>query len=320
MIETRLLYYFLAVARELNVTKAADALHLTQSTLSRQMIDLERQLGKQLFTRGKRRITLTDEGRFLRDRARAITSLIDATEASLKGSPAGLSGDLTIGCGETPAMDTVARLLARYKQQHPRVVIHLHSGSADTVLNMLDAELADLAVVIGLIKQERYETITLSRSNRYGLLVRSDSPLARQDAINIDQLKTLPLIMPERVFSGQQDIDWFGTDRTALNAVAGYNLIANAAHLVRHGIGHAFCLDGLTAAPGLTFRPITPEMTVTVSAVTKRYQAFSPQAKAFIDLLTAHALKEFGTPPEPDGLPEQLEAPAQTDAPEQERE
>lgn len=287
MIETRLLHYFLAIAREENITKAAETLYVTQSTLSKQMMDLEKQLGKQLFIRGKRKLTLTEEGLFLRDRAREIMQLLDNTEEAFHTDTKELSGSIAIGCGETVAMDNIAQIFSEFHAQHPHVKIHLHSGDADTVLERLDKGLIDMGLLLGPIRQERYDYLNIHQKDVYGLLIPKDCELAAQEIINIDQLKTLPVLLAEQTFSGHQELEWFGADYSVMNVVGTYHLIYNATFLVEHGVGYALCLDRLvnTAGRNLTFRRIVPELSVELYMVTKKYQVFSPAVKMFLDEL-----------------------------------
>ena len=287
MIETRPLQYFLTVAQELNITKAAEALFITQPTLSKQMMELEQQLGKQLFIRGKRKLTLTEEGEYLRDRAREILELLDNTEAAFHTDEQKLRGHITIGCGETIAMDKIAKILAEFHKLHPDVQFHTHSGDADMILERLDKGLVDMGLLLGPIRQEKYDYMNIHTKDVYGLLIPLDCDLARQEAVNIDQLKSLPMIISEQTFSGHQDLEWFGADHSVLNVVATYNLIYNATFLVEHGIGYALCLDRLVNTQGrnLTFRPITPELSVDLYIVTKKYQTFSPAVKVFLEEL-----------------------------------
>ena len=287
MIETRHLYYFLAIAREQNITKAAETLYVTQSTLSKQMMDLEKQLGKQLFIRGNRKLTLTQEGVFLRNRAQEILSLVDSTESALRTEGQELSGDITIGCGETIVMDLFAEIFADFHILHPDVCFHTHSGDADAVLERLDKGLIDMGLLLGPIRQEKYNYLTLHPKDIFGLLMTKDCRPAAQETLNIDQLKSLPLILAEQTFQGHQEMEWFGTDQSALNVVATYNLIYNATFLVERGIGYALCLDRLVNTKGrnLTFRPVTPELSVSLYLVTKKYQTFSPAVSAFLELL-----------------------------------
>lgn len=287
MIETRLLHYFLAIAREQNITKAAETLFVTQSTLSKQMMDLEKQLGRQLFIRGKRKITLTEEGVFLRNRAQEILALLDNTESVFHSDIETLSGDISIGCGETVVMDRITGLLTDFHRQYPDVRFHTHSGDADTVLERLDKGLVDMGLLLGPLRQEKYDYLNIHQKDTYGLLIPKDCELANQESVNIDQLKTLPMILAEQTFSGHQEIEWFGSDYSVLNVVATYNLIYNATFMVEHGIGYALCLDRLVNTEGrnLAFRPITPELSVDLYIVTKKYQAFSPAVKVFLELI-----------------------------------
>lgn len=290
MIETRLLYYFLAIAREQNITKAAETLFVTQSTLSKQMMDLEKQLGKQLFIRGKRKLTLTEEGNFLRNRAQEILELLDHTESAFRADAQTLSGDITIGCGETVVMDVIAGLLAQFHQRYPDVRFHIHSGDADMVLERLDKGLADMGLLLGPLRQEKYDYLNIHRKDTFGLLMPRDCDLASAEAITLEQLKTLPLILAEQTISGHQDLEWFGSDHSEMNVVATYNLVYNATFMVEHGLGYALCLDRLVNTRGrnLTFRPIAPQLTVDLYMVTKKYQTFSPAVKSFLELLKIH--------------------------------
>lgn len=283
MIETRLLSYFLALTREESITRAAESLYLSQSTLSKQMMELEEKLGKRLFLRGKRKVTLTEEGLFLRDRAREILSLLENTEAALRTEEGNLMGDLSIACGETVAMNRIAGWMARFHARHPDVKLHTFSGDADAVLERIDKGLSDMGLLLGPIRQEKYEYLDLHQKDVYGLLMPADCPLAEQEAVNIDQLKTLPMIVADQTFSGHQDLDWFGED--ALHVVATYNLIYNATYLVEHGVGCALCLDRLVNTQGraLAFRPISPELSVELYIVTRKYQRLSPAARAFYE-------------------------------------
>ena len=285
MLETRLLHYFLAVAREQNITRAARTLFISQSTLSKQMMDLEKQLGKQLLIRGKRNVTLTEDGIFLRNRAQEIMNLLENTETALHSDAEHLSGDIFISCGETVAMDRIAGLMASFHRQYPEVKLHIYSGDADAVMERIDKGLADMGLLLGPVRQEKYDYLNLHQKDIYGLLMPAGCALARQETINIDQLKTLPMILAEQTFFGHQDLDWFGED--ALDVVATYNLIYNAIFLVKHGVGYALCFDRLvnTAGRALAFRPISPELSVGLYIVTKKYQVFSPAAKVFYDCL-----------------------------------
>lgn len=295
MIETRLLHYFLAIARERNITRAAETLHVTQSTLSKQMMDLEKQLGKQLFIRGKRQLTLTEEGEYLRNRAQEAMEILDSTESVFRTDQDILGGHVSIGCGETIAMDHVAGVLADLHARYPEVKLHIHSGDADTVLERLDKGLIDMGLLLGPLRQERYDYLNIHEKDVFGLLMPKDCELARQEVVNIDQLKSLPMIMAEQTFSGHQELEWFGSDYSVMNVVATYNLIYNATFMVEHGIGYALCLDRLVNTQGrnLAFRPITPELSVDLYIVTKKFQTLSPAAKVFLQMLMERSDSEM---------------------------
>lgn len=283
MIETRLLHYFLAIAREQNITKAAESLFVTQSTLSRQMMDLE----KQLFIRGKRKITLTEEGTYLRNRAQEIMELIDNTEAAFQANAESLGGDITIGCGETAVMDVITEQFAEFHRRYPDVKFHTHSGDADMVLDRLDKGLVDIGLLLGPIRQEKYDYLNIHQSDTFGLLMPKDCELASQKTVSMDQLKTLPLILAEQTFLGHQELEWFGADYASMNIVATYNLIYNATFMAERGIGYVLCIDRLVNTKGrnLTFRPIVPKLSVDLYIVTKKYQTFSPAVKEFLEQL-----------------------------------
>lgn len=290
MIETRLLHYFLAIAREQNITKAAETLHVTQSTLSKQMMNLEAQLGKQLFIRGKRKITLTDEGNFLRNKGQQILELMSSAESAFLTEGEIITGDITIACGETAAMDFITENYRKLHEHYPNVKLHIHSGDADTVMERLDKGLADIGLLIGSIKQEKYDYLNIHQNDVFGLLMPQDCELAQEKIIPIEMLKSLPLIFSEQTFLGHQNIDWFGINYHELNIVATYNLIYNATFLVEKGVGYALCLDRLvnTVGRNLTFRPINPELFLELYLVTKKYQTFSPAVKVFMEMIKAN--------------------------------
>lgn len=285
MIETRHLYYFLAVAREQNITRAAEALHLTQPTLSKQLMDLEQQLGKQLFIRGKRKITLTDEGTFFRSKAKEMIDLMEKTEAAFSEPDTAIGGDIYLGCGETAVMEHIADIFKQIHTEYPEIRFHTYSADADSILERLDKGLLDIGLLLGPVRNEKYDYINIHEKDKFGLLMVEDSPLANQELIQIEQIKDLPLICSRQTLSGHQQLEWFGIDYSSLNIVATYNLIYNATFMVEKGIGYALCLDNLvnTAGRNLIFRPIVPELSLDLYFVTKKYETFSPAVKLFIE-------------------------------------
>lgn len=285
MIETRLLHYFLAIAREQNITKAAETLHVTQSTLSKQMMDLERQLGKQLLIRGNRSVTLTEEGMFLRKQAQEIMELVDKTESAFYAGDEIVGGDIYLGCAETPAMEEISTVFQAIHADYPGIQFNIFSGDAASVMEKLDKGLLDVGILQEPAVYERFEYTTLPFKDVFGLLMPRDCQLAAKEAVTLDDLDGLPLIFSQQTHHGPSRTEWFGARYDKFHIVATYNLLYNATHLVERGIGCAFCLDGLadTKSRNLTFRPLDPPLEVDIVAVTKKYQPFSPAAKVFME-------------------------------------
>lgn len=290
--ELRVLRYFLAVAREENITRAANALHLTQPTLSRQLRDLEEELGKQLFIRKSHHIELTPEGMFLRKRAEEIVAMVDKTEADFFAMESIVAGDVSIGGGETQALCDIAALINDLRQIYPDVHYHLYSGNAEDVIERLDKGLLDFGIVIQPTNIAKYDTINLPGRDVWGVVMRKDSPLAAKTAIAPNDLLGLPLILSRQAIHAQHGsnafIDWFGALYEQLNIVATFNLVYNAALLVEAGVGYTITLDKLanTAADSpLTFRPLTPRLESGLAVIWKKYQIFSPAAQCFLNAL-----------------------------------
>lgn len=298
MIETRLLHYFLAVAREQSITKAADSLHIAQPTLSKQMMELESQLGKPLFIRGKKKIVLTEEGAFLRNQAQEIINLMDKTESAFSSEEEMISGDIYLGCGETPIMGFITQIFKEIQQDYPQVHFHISSGDAEEVLSRLNQGILDVCLLIGALHQESYNYIKLEQSDSFGILMPQDCALAKRDFVTFEDIERQPLIFPKQAYTGHENLGWFGTKYQSLNIVATYTLIYNATFMVEQGMGVAFCLNNLvdiTGSRNLTFRPFYPEINVDSYIVTKKYQVFSPAVKLFIDRLNAQKNSEFST-------------------------
>lgn len=288
MIETRLLYYFLAIAREQSITKAAETLHVTQPTLSKQMMELEAQLGKQLLIRGKKKITLTEEGAFLRAQAQEMINLMEKTESAFKADEEIIGGDIYIGCGETPAMEFITELFKEIQTDYPGIHFHIYSGDADAVLERLDKGLLDAGLLLGPMQQEKYDYINIFKSDIYGLLMPRDCSLAEKQTVSVADLYNIPLIFSAQTYAGHQRLEWFGVDYDSLNIVATYNLIYNATFMVEQGMGYAFCLGNLVSTDrnrNLAFRPFSPDLKIDLFIVTKKYQTFSPAAKIFLSYL-----------------------------------
>ncbi len=295
MIEIRYLQYFLAVAREQSITRAADSLHISQPTLSKQMMELEAMLGKQLLIRNRKQIELTEEGNFLRARAQEMLELMDKTEAAFHNEGELISGDIHLGCGETPAFGFIADVFQKLKREQPSLNLHLFSGDADTVMERLDKGLLDIGLLLAPKKMDKFNYDKLPVQDKTGVLMREEDALASLDAIPDSMLKELPLIISERTWSGSYHSFWDQTKRTDYHIVATYNLIYNATFLIKNGAGYGISLEGLvnTQGTGLVFRPIVPEQAIDIYIVTKKYQTFAPAVKLFLERLQRAAEKQI---------------------------
>ena len=289
--ELRVLQYFLAVAREQSISRAAQSLHLSQPTLSTQIKALEEELGKKLLDRGapgSRRVTLTDEGIILRKRAEEILSLVKRTEDEISLSDRFVAGDVYIGAGETDGVRLLTRAAQRTQETYPDVHFHISSGDGTDVTDDLDKGLIDFGLLLQTVDISRYECIELPVRENWGVLVRRDSPLAGHDVITPDDLADQPLIVSRQAFSGALLSSWLGRGLETLNVAATYSLLYNASLMVEEGMGCALCLDGIINTTGdsrLCFRPLEPGLEVSVYFVWKKYRSFSKAAEKYMETL-----------------------------------
>ncbi len=288
--EIRVLRYFLTVVREESISAAADYLHITQPTLSRQIKELEDELEVKLLNRGKknRKITLTDEGMLLRKRAEEIVTLADKTRAEFDAAEEIISGDIYIGGGETEAMRLIARAAKKLQDSYPHIKYHLFSGNADDVAERLDKGLLDFGVFIEPANMEKYDYLRLPVTDTWGLLMRKDSSLASLNNIEVKNLKEIPLIVSRQSMTSNEFSGWGRFDFNQLNIVATYNLVYNASLLVAEGLGYALCLDRLvdtTDSSELCFRPLKPHLEARLNLVWKKYQIFSKAGEKFLEKL-----------------------------------
>ena len=291
MIETRLLQYFLAVAEEQSITKAAEYLHISQPTLSKQMMDLEEALGRQLLVRGRKKITLTEEGTFLRGRAQEIISLMDKTESAFRENEQSISGDVYIGCGEHRSTFTIMQIIRTIQEEYPDIRFHFFSSNADAIIERLDKGLLDMGFLLEPEITPRYDYKKLPLREAWGILMRKDSPLADVETISFAMLADLPLIMPSQTSNRGRMKAYFTEANVNPHVVSTYNLIYNAGLMVEAGIGYALCIDELINTAGshpLTFRPLSPELYSDVYLFTKKYQVLSKAAKLFLSRLEAN--------------------------------
>lgn len=282
--ELRVLQYFLAVAREQNISAAAQSLHLTQPTLSRQLRELEEELGKQLMIRGSRKITLTEEGMLLRKRAEEILELVGRTEQEIMQSDDTVSGDIYIGTGETDGVRQLVRAANQLQRNYPGIRFHIVSGDAVDVCERLDKGLLDFGVLLGDIVKIRYHYLELPMKDTWGVLMRRDSPLALRQTVSPRDLWDKPLILSRQADNKGGLYRWLRKDPSELHTVATYNLIYNASLMVDEGMGYAFTLDKLVNTNGsnLCFRPLEPRLELGMYLVWKRSQVFSKAAELFL--------------------------------------
>lgn len=296
--ELRVLQYFLAVAKEQNISAAAQALHLTQPTLSRQLRDLEEELGKQLMIRGSRKITLTEDGMLLRKRAEEILDLVGRTEKEISQSDETISGDIYIGTGETDGVRHIARTACQLQKSYPGILFHIVSGDAVDVCERLDKGLLDFGVLLGDIDKTKYHYMELPMKDTWGVLMQRSSPLAEKGAISPQDLWDKPLILSRQVDNKSGLYRWLGKEPTQLHTVATYNLIYNASLMVDEGMGYAFTLDKLvnTIGSGLCFRPLKPKLELGMYLVWKKSQIFSRSMELFQEKLKENlsAFREGG--------------------------
>ena len=284
--DLRSMQYFLAVVREGTISAAAEALHVAQPSLSRQMKELEAELGVSLFVRGNRRITLTEEGTVLRRRAEEMVRLMQRTEEEIAQVGRRVSGSVRIGAGESWSFHYLSRTAARIAAQHPDVRFHITSGDTRDLMDELSDGLIDFAVIFTDVDHTLYESIPLPAEDSFAVLMPKDSPLAEKDAIRLTDLKDRPVIVSrasEPLFTGARS-------RFPLNIVATYNLIYNASLLVEDGLGYAITFDRLINTTGesrLCVRPLLPRIENAGHLIWKRYQSFSPAVRLFIEEIGA---------------------------------
>ncbi len=280
--DIRTMQYYLAVVREGTISAAAEALHVAQPSLSRQMKDLEEELGAALFVRGNRKITLTEEGMVLRKRAEEMVRLMQRTEEEISQVKNHVSGSVRIGAGESVSFHYLSRTAASIAKEHPDIRFHITSGDTQDLMDELADGLIDFAVIFSDVDHALYESIPLPAEDGFGVLMRKDSPLAEKEAIRLSDLKNEPVIVSrasEQFFSGMKGY-------SSLNIVATYNLLYNASLLVEDGLGYAICFDRLINVTGdskLCIRPLIPRIENAGNLIWKKYQVFSPAVQMFID-------------------------------------
>ena len=279
--ELRVLKYFLAVAREENITKAAALLHLTQPTLSRQLMQLEEELGVQLFRRSRYHIELTEDGMLLRRRAQELVDLAEKTTREFTMRETELMGEIAIGAGETRSMSFLSRAMVSFRERYPKVTFRIFSATADDVKERLDTGLLDMGLLTEPVDVGRYAFCRMKERDRWGVLVRLDSPLAGLDSVTPDDLEQVPLIISGRERVQRELANWFGDRWERLQIAASFNLILNAANMVRYGVGTALSFDLNFSFDDLRFIPLSPTMDTGTVLVWKKDQVLTPAVEAF---------------------------------------
>lgn len=288
--ELRELSYFLAVAREQSISRAAEVLFVTQPNLSRQMQKLERELGQPLFLRGSgsRKLVLTEAGRLLQKRAEELLDLYQKTERELRTPSDELEGEVSIGCGESYVMKLVAQAARDVQKRHPGVRVSFFSGDGASVAERLDKGLIDFGIFIEPADISKYDCLQLPLTDTWGVLMRRDAPLACRERITPEDLWDLPLICSKQSFGKPMISQWFRKKPEQLRVVATYNLIYNASLLVEAGLGYAVGLDKLINTSGnseLCFRPLYPSLESHLDIAWKKHQVFSGCAEVFLEQL-----------------------------------
>lgn len=279
------LQYFLAIVREESITKAAEALNMTQPPLSRQMKELEIELGKQLFIRGSKKISLTEDGLLLKKRAEELVALMDKTICELTSSEETIAGEILIAAGETENISIIANIAKSLNEKHPDIRYRLYSGDSEFVKYKLDNGLVDFGLVIGTVDIEKYEYIKLPVSDRWGIIMQDTSELAKYDHINSEQLADKLLLLSHQSSDNSEILSWFHNNNITPNIVATYNLSYNASVFVKNGFGYMLALDHIlntTIGSGLVFRPITPPLHAEMYIIWKKNQVFGKAANAFL--------------------------------------
>lgn len=287
--ELRELRYFLAVAQEQNITKAAEYLYIAQPSLSKQMQNLEKEIGRPLFIRGSRKITLTETGMLLKKRAEEMIALYEKTQAEIASPPDEVVGEIIIGGGESYSVITVAEAACEVQKLYPSVRFRFFSGDSGDILEKLEKGLIDFGIVVDFSDLEKYNSIRLPLVDEWGVLMRKDSPLAQKSVITKEDLYDKPLICSiQSMKKGSRLNSWLGENNADFNVNVKYNLIYNASLAVKAGMGYALGLNNIINTTGeseLCFRPLYPALHTHLDIIWKKYSVFSRPAQIFLDRL-----------------------------------
>lgn len=290
--EIRVLKYFLTVAREGSITGAANYLHLTQPTLSRQLQELEKELGQKLLIRTNHNVSLTPEGMILRKRAEAILDMVEKTEnefASLKDE---IAGEVHIGSGETGTFKFIAEIIDEIHREYPGIIFHIYSGILEDVTERIDNGLLDFGIIMQPCDTSKYNVIDLPEKDTWGIIMQKTSELAKKEFVTFEDLEKVPLILSRKAFRkptpDNEFCRWFNEKKDTLNIAATHTLFYNGAIMVEQGVGNMFTLNNLANTDknsSLCFRPIRPNFETGWGVIWKKYQYFTPASKLFLEKL-----------------------------------
>lgn len=292
--EIRVLRYFLTTVEEGSITRAAERLHITQPTLSRQLAQMESDMGVKLFSRGTRKIMLTDEGLLLRRRAEEILELVDKTEQELAEQEGAVEGVISIGCGDLAAVQMLPELFGAFQERYPAVSFDLYTATADHVKDRMDRGLVDVGLLLEPVNIEKYDYIRLNRKEEWVVAMHPDSPLAGLKRITPKDLKGLPLFLPNRTNLQSEISNWFGKDYNQLNILFTSNLSSTSTIMTHNRLAYSIIIRGSISfwdKEKITYRPLYPALKATSVLAWKRQQPFGMAAIKFIDFM-CDALKE----------------------------
>lgn len=288
--EIRVLKYFLAVAKEESISKAAESLHITQPTLSRQLMELEKELQTKLLIRGKRnkKVTLTDDGKLLRARAQEIVDLANKTESEFLFDDENISGEVFIGGGETDSIRVVGKAIKELTREYPNIKYHFFSGNGEDVTEKLNKGLIDFGVFIEPIDKKEYGFIQFKQKETWGLLMPKNSPLSAKEYITPQDLLNIPILTSRQYLVKNLLSGWLGYNYEKLNVIGTYNLLYNASIMVEEGVGYALCIDkliNLTGDSKLCFRPLQPSLEAGILIAWKKNLPLSKSSRIFLNKL-----------------------------------
>lgn len=281
--ELRVLKYFLAIAREENFTKAAQQLHITQPTLSRQIAQLEEELGVDLFVRSNHNIILTEDGMILKRRAQEILSLADKTKRDFLHKDENLEGVISIGSGEFLSTRCLTDCIAQFRRKHPLVRYEFYSGNAGNIRDQIERGLLDIGLMSEPIDIRKYEFISMPIKEEWGAFVREDSPLIDKDFIAPQDLVDIPLILPLGDFAESHIGKWLGEYISQIDIIAKGNLLYNEAMMAQSNIGAVIGIRLKSNYDRLRFIPLNPSLKIDTALAWKKEQIFSAATTAFID-------------------------------------